>query len=158
MKTDPVFPSLLSEAQAECSSGLGGIVTAPKWYCDIESRSIGWGLFKGLWNNAVPSNNGSFVSSAKSQKLSELELIDIFFKNKEWKTHSVMHQLYQKICSVSLAVNAQINNLKNTVCFRHKYYIHLAKEIIIISAGCETVLYPTKRDYTDVKNISVLHC
>lgn len=64
--------------QAETSLGLGSVVTTPKLYDDIESRSIAQGLFKCLWNNTVPNNNGTFVSLVKSQKLSQLELIGNF--------------------------------------------------------------------------------
>lgn len=67
--------SLLEEDQAESSSWLEGTVhTGLKNYNEFV-------LLQGLSErplNRVPRNNGSFVSSTKSQKLSQLELQGIF--------------------------------------------------------------------------------
>lgn len=59
---------VLSESQAEGFLGVGCIATNTV----ILNQGV---LLRGLFNNTVPYNKSSFVRSAKSQKLSQLELI-----------------------------------------------------------------------------------
>lgn len=63
---------VLSESQAEGFLGVGCIATNT---VILNQGVLLGGLFKGLCNNTVPYNKISFVWSAKSQKLSQLELI-----------------------------------------------------------------------------------